>query len=307
MRHTDELYERASLQAVARITRAHDHADAQSHQILTGPRAGEVSQSGAEPHATAQVMHAPASSPSAVEQAQVASGASAADRASSSWSRRCRWAGIVLGPECSRLACDNADWQQWIKACAPAGPNDRLLLCVKTRSASSSCTTCRPACARAAGQGQPRRARAAAAGRAVLRPGRHRDPGPDTAVRAAVTRLFTTFEATGSATAVVRTFAAEKLTFPVGVPARPRAGDLYWKPLWLDHAWYPITCANVTASTRAPALPGHLRVRHRCRRRWPGPGRAHPLAIETAVLTLPAHGTAPTAPDSGRWQTEPMT
>ena len=51
-------------------------------------------------------------------------------------------AGIVLGLECSRLARDNADWQQLIKICAlngtlicdedglydPADPNDRLLL-----------------------------------------------------------------------------------------------------------------------------------------------------------------------------------
>ena len=79
---------------------------------------------------------------------QGSSGASAADRAGFqqlvaevSLGR----AGIVLGLECSRLARDNADWQQLIKICAlngtlicdedglydPADPNDRLLLGVK--------------------------------------------------------------------------------------------------------------------------------------------------------------------------------
>jgi DNA invertase Pin-like site-specific DNA recombinase len=60
-------------------------------------------------------------------------------------------AGIVLGPGCSRLACDSADWQQLIKICAhndtlicdedglydPASLNDRLLL-VKFRSFAGS-------------------------------------------------------------------------------------------------------------------------------------------------------------------------
>ncbi|MGH3398543.1 MAG: recombinase family protein, partial [Streptosporangiaceae bacterium] len=79
---------------------------------------------------------------------QGSSGASAADRAGFqhlvaevSLGR----AGIVPGLECSRLARDNADWQQLIKICAlngtlicdedglydPADPNDRLLLGMK--------------------------------------------------------------------------------------------------------------------------------------------------------------------------------
>src|SRR5436309_1627624 len=37
---------------------------------------------------------------------------------------------------------------------------------------------------------------------------------PDTAVRAALTHLFATFEATGSATACVKAFAAAGLSFP---------------------------------------------------------------------------------------------
>src|ERR1022692_1754114 len=95
----------------------------------------------------------------------------------------------------------------------------------RARSLSSSCTTCRPACA--AGY-WPRAARGElavrlpvglaydAAGSVVL--------DPDTAVRKAVSHLFATFEQTGSATAVVRAFAAESLSFPARDCIGERAG-----------------------------------------------------------------------------------
>jgi hypothetical protein len=54
---------------------------------------------------------------------------------------------------------------------------------------------------------------------------------PDTAVQGALRHLFTTFEATGSATAVVKAFRAEGLSFPWRHRAGPRKGELDWKPL----------------------------------------------------------------------------
>ncbi len=54
---------------------------------------------------------------------------------------------------------------------------------------------------------------------------------PDTAVQGALRRLFTTFEATGSASACVKAFNTEGLTFPWRHHAGPRKGELDWKPL----------------------------------------------------------------------------
>ena len=183
---------------------------------------------------------------------QGSSGASAADRAGFqqlvaevSLGR----AGIVLGLECSRLARDSADWQQLIKICAingtlicdedglydPADPNDRLLLGVKGQLSEFELHYLQ---ARMRGGLLAKAARGElalrlpiglcydAAGNVTL--------DPDTGVRAAVTRLFTTFDVTGSASGVVKAFAADKLTFPARDHTGPRAGELYWKPLRLD-------------------------------------------------------------------------
>jgi Recombinase/Recombinase zinc beta ribbon domain len=54
---------------------------------------------------------------------------------------------------------------------------------------------------------------------------------PDAAVRGAVARLFSTFEATGSATAVVKAFRAAGLTFPWHHLKGPRKGETDWQPL----------------------------------------------------------------------------
>ena len=177
------------------------------------------------------------------------SGASAADRegfqqlvAEVSLGR----AGIVLGLECSRLARNNADWHQLLEICAVTGTlicdedglydprsfNDRMLLGLKGTMAESELHFIR---ARLRG-GQLSKARRGelimplpvglardAAGNTVL--------DPDTAIQGALRRLFTVFEATGSATAVVKAFRADGLSFPWRHLKGPRKGEVDWHPL----------------------------------------------------------------------------
>ena len=54
---------------------------------------------------------------------------------------------------------------------------------------------------------------------------------PDTAIQGAVRHLLATFEATGSATAVVKAFRAAGLTFPWRHRKGPRKGEVDWQPL----------------------------------------------------------------------------
>ena len=177
------------------------------------------------------------------------SGASAADRegfqqlvAEVSLGR----AGIVLGLECSRLARNSADWHQLLELCAMTGTlicdedglydprnfNDRLLLGLKGTMAESELHFIR---ARLRG-GQLSKARRGelimplpvglvydAAGHVIL--------DPDTAIQGALRHLFSTFEATGSATAVVKAFRAAGLSFPWRHQKGPRKGEVDWQPL----------------------------------------------------------------------------
>ena len=177
------------------------------------------------------------------------SGASAADRegfqqlvAEVSLGR----AGIVLGLECSRLARNSADWHQLLELCAMTGTlicdedglydprnfNDRLLLGMKGQLSEYELHFIR---ARLRG-GQLSKARRGelimplpvglvydAAGHVIL--------DPDTAIQGALRHLFTTFEATGSATAVVKAFRAAGLPFPWRHQKGPRKGEVDWQPL----------------------------------------------------------------------------
>ena len=177
------------------------------------------------------------------------SGASAADRegfqhlvAEVSLGR----AGIVLGLECSRLARNSADWHQLLELCGMTGTlicdedglydprnfNDRLLLGLKGALSEAELHFIR---ARLRG-GQISKARRGelimplpvglvydAAGHVTL--------DPDTAIQGALRHLFTTFEATGSATAVVKAFRAAGLSFPWRHQKGPRKGEVDWQPL----------------------------------------------------------------------------
>ncbi|HEX5994230.1 MAG TPA: recombinase family protein, partial [Jiangellales bacterium] len=185
-----------------------------------------------------------------VDQGQ--SGASAADRegfqrlvAEVSLGR----AGIVLGLECSRLARNSADWHKLLQICAlhdtlicdedglydPCSFNDRLLLGLKGTMSEAELHFLH---ARMQGGllAKARRGELAVrlpvgfvydgASNAVL--------DPDAGVRRAVEYLFATFARTGSALAVVKTFATEGLKFPARHLTGPHAGQLYWTPLRHD-------------------------------------------------------------------------
>ena len=177
------------------------------------------------------------------------SGASAADRegfqqlvAEVSLGR----AGIVLGLECSRLARNSADWHQLLELCGITGTlicdedglydprdfNDRLLLGMKGQMSEAELHFIR-ARLRGGILSKARRGELTTplpvglvydgAGHVIL--------DPDTAVRAAVTHLFATFTATGSATACVKAFNDAALTFPWRHRTGAHKGDVEWKPL----------------------------------------------------------------------------
>ena len=177
------------------------------------------------------------------------SGASAADRegfqqlvAEVSLGR----AGIVLGLECSRLARNSADWHQLLELCGMTGTlicdedglydprnfNDRLLLGLKGALSEAELHFIR---ARLRG-GQLSKARRGElimplpTGLACDAAG-HVIPDPDTAIQGALRHLLTTFEATGSATAVVKAFRAAGLSFPWRHQKGPRKGEVDWQPL----------------------------------------------------------------------------
>lgn len=189
-----------------------------------------------------------------VDQGQ--SGASAADRegfqrlvAEVSLAK----AGIVLGLECSRLARNNADWHRLLQLCAltntlicdedglydPGAINDRLLLGLKGTMSEAELHFLR---ARLQGGLLAKASRGELALRLPV--GFVYDPcgvvvmDPDTGVRQAIGHLFATFTATGSATAVVKAFAAEGLGFPGRHDGGPHAGELYWRPLRHDHVLF---------------------------------------------------------------------
>jgi len=177
------------------------------------------------------------------------SGASAADRegfqhlvAEVSLGR----AGIVLGLECSRLARNSADWHQLLELCGMTGTlicdedglydprdfNDRLVLGMKGQISEAELHFIR-ARLRGGVLSKARRGELIlplpvglaydGAGHVILE--------PDTAIRGAVAHLFTLFEQTGSATAVVKAFRAEGLSFPSRHQTGPHKGELDWQPL----------------------------------------------------------------------------
>jgi DNA invertase Pin-like site-specific DNA recombinase/DNA-binding transcriptional regulator YiaG len=185
-------------------------------------------------------------------------------------------AGIVLGLEVSRLARNNADWHRLLELCAlgatlicdedglydPCDFNDRLLLGLKGTMSEAELHFIR---ARLRGGiiSKAKRGELVVA----LPVGLVYDPAgqvvldPDAGVQHAINHLFSTFARTGSARAVVKSFAAERLQFPVRVRSGPAKGELAWSAL--QHA-------GVLRALHNPRYAGAFVFG---RRRWrPGPG-----------------------------------
>ena len=155
-------------------------------------------------------------------------------------------AGIVLGLECSRLARNNADWHRLLEICALGGTlicdedglydprdfNDRMLLGMKGQLSEAELHFLRSRM-RGGILSKARRGELITPlpiGLAYDAAG-HAGPDPDTSIQQAVTHLFTTFAATGSAHAVVKTFNDAGLLFPRRHRKGPRKGELDWAPL----------------------------------------------------------------------------
>ncbi|RXS81496.1 recombinase family protein [Streptomyces sp. TM32] len=154
-------------------------------------------------------------------------------------------AGIVLGLEVSRLARNNTDWHRLLEICAMSGTlildedglydpcdfNDRLLLGLKGSLSEAELHLLK---ARLRG-GQLSKARRGElvsplpiglvydpAGKVVL--------DPDTTVRQAIAAIFELFDATGSATGVVKALNAEGLRLPRRMRHGPDKGKVMWAP-----------------------------------------------------------------------------
>ncbi|MGH2802494.1 MAG: recombinase family protein [Thermoleophilaceae bacterium] len=199
-------------------------------------------------------------------------------------------AGIVLGLECSRLARNNADWHRLLELCAlsgtlicdedglydPGAINDRLLLGLKGTISEAELHFIR---ARLQGGLLAKAGRGELAVRLPV--GLVYDPvgnvalDPDAGVRQAIAHLFETFEATGSASAVVKAFAAEQLKFPGRhSPGGPHAGELYWKPLRHDHVLFVLHNPRYAGAyfygrrRQITDIDGHTRTVHKPRDQW---------------------------------------
>jgi DNA invertase Pin-like site-specific DNA recombinase len=154
--------------------------------------------------------------------------------------------GIVLGLEVSRLARNNSDWHRLLEICAltqtlildedgvydPAAFNDRLLLGLKGTMSEAELHVLR---ARLRGGILDKANRGEL--KLPLPIGfQYREDSkvildPDQQVQGAVRLVFQTFRRTGSASATVRAFQEQGLTFPHRVSVGPHRGEIIWQPL----------------------------------------------------------------------------
>ena len=198
-------------------------------------------------------------------------------------------AGIVLGLECSRLARNNADWHQLLQLCSftntlicdedglydPSSINDRLLLGLKGTMSEAELHFLR---ARLQGGliAKARRGELAlrlpigfvydAAGAVRL--------DPDVQVRDTIGHVFSTFERTGSAQAVVKAMRAEGIRFPARHLGGPHHGELYWVPVHHSTVLFTLHnpryagCYFYGRRRRVGAFDGHHRTEMKPRDEW---------------------------------------
>jgi DNA invertase Pin-like site-specific DNA recombinase len=184
-------------------------------------------------------------------------------------------AGIVMGLEVSRLARNSMDWHRLLEICAladtlildedgvydPAHFNDRLLLGLKGTMSEAELHVLR---ARLRGGILNKARRGELEIRLPI--GFDYDPAgrvrldPDVRVQESLRQFFRTFRRTGSATATVKAFRAEGLSFPHRIYRGPQTGELLWgeldhsRALWiLHHPRY--TGAFCFGRTRVRKLP----------------------------------------------------
>jgi DNA invertase Pin-like site-specific DNA recombinase len=252
----------------------------------------------------------PKTSITVLDQDQGRSGASAADRDGFQLliaQVGLGQAGAVLSLEASRLARSCTDWYRLLEICAltdtlvidedgvydPSQYADRLLLGILGTMSEAELHWLRNRLlggklARAE-QGQLRMRPPAGL---IFDPSRQLVLDPDDEVQQAVRLLFSLFEQTGSAMAVVKHFAQHRLLFPVRRWGKAHDGELLWKPLRhgrvlsvLHNPRYAGAYVYGRTQTRTRTLPGESpRVKGRTRKvavaDWPiVRHNAHPAYI----------------------------
>jgi DNA invertase Pin-like site-specific DNA recombinase len=154
--------------------------------------------------------------------------------------------GIVMGLEMSRLARNNADFQQLLHLCGSNNTliydadavydlmhlNDRLVLGLKGTLSEVELFTIR---ARLQGGALSKAARGELRIKLpigfVYSPGGQVELDPDRQVQATIRLFFEVFRRLGSCKGVVRHFNREAMTFPVRPIKGPDKGELTWRPL----------------------------------------------------------------------------
>jgi len=165
-------------------------------------------------------------------------------------------AGIVMGLEVSRLARNSSDWHRLLEICAlsdtlildedgvydPAHFNDRLLLGLKGTMSEAELHVLR---ARLRGGILSKARRGELEAPLPIGFRYDRSAGvvldPDKQVQETIHSLFRAFRRTGSATATVKLFRTQGLTFPQRARTGPAQGELLWgeldhsRVLWILH------------------------------------------------------------------------